>query len=159
MTRLPPEVRDLIELLAKTLWRLEEHGYITYPWDDAAEIAQCDHWRGIGADAVRQAQELLRKDAEEKASLSADLLLSDADYKNTLRYKAFEYRNSPTECAEEWYQELSAFVAEKDKRIAALEAAMDKVLSLIAGAPHGRGCASQRGVFTISGCDCWKSKA
>lgn len=58
----------------------------------------------------------------------------------------------PVPCAKK-YALLDCFKA----RIAHLEA-------LIAEAPHGRGCASQRGILTkrgiltISGCDCWKKR-
>lgn len=46
---------ELIHDLAGVLWRLEEYGYIGREvYDD--EQGQCDHWRGIGMQAVEVAR-------------------------------------------------------------------------------------------------------
>jgi hypothetical protein len=52
--------------------------------------------------------------------------MSDTDYKDTLRYKLFEYRNAPSGDAEARCQEIERFLEVKDsamqKRITLLEA-------------------------------------
>ena len=55
--------------------------------------------------------------------------------------------------------ELHGIIQERDARISELEATMDAVLKLIAGAPHEQGCASLSwDLYKRGQCTCWKSK-
>lgn len=55
-------------------------------------------------------------------------------------------------------RELEERLAARGELLDSTAARVAELESLIAAAPHGYGCASQKGVLTISGCDCWKSK-
>ena len=60
---------------------------------------------------------------------------------------------------EEWNAAYTSRETAYTNRISELEATMDAVLKLIAGAPHEQGCASLSwDLYKRGQCTCWKSK-